>query len=351
MSDRPRTAAMQGGGFYNRNSQLQAANLTSALPLLEDAARNVPLGRTGPVVLADYGASQGRNSMQPIAAAIDTLRPRIGNDRPVEVVHVDLPSNDFASLFTLIDEDAASYLAGREHVYPLAIGRSHFAPVLPPESVHLGWSSNAIHWLSRNPVLVRDHGWASFSASADARAAVDRQLNEDWENFLRARASELAPGGRIICQFLSRGPESHGFEWMAGSFWQSIEDVARDGMISEDELTRMTAPSAGRSREQLEAPFAGGDCYGLKLLDLAIRRAPDPFWDRYQETGDAEALGRTWANLMRAANGPSFVAGLDDGRDADAIFDAVCDRLAARIAAGPRRSESYNVMLVLEKPE
>src|SRR3546814_13507731 len=36
-----KTAAMQGGGFYNRNSTLQAANLTSALPLLEDAARSI----------------------------------------------------------------------------------------------------------------------------------------------------------------------------------------------------------------------------------------------------------------------------------------------------------------------
>src|SRR3546814_2422537 len=31
-----KTAAMQGGGFYNRNSTLQAANLTSALPRSEE---------------------------------------------------------------------------------------------------------------------------------------------------------------------------------------------------------------------------------------------------------------------------------------------------------------------------
>ena len=83
-------AAMQGGGFYNRHSTLQAANLGSALPLLVEAAGTVPAD--GAMIgIADYGASQGRNSMAPMAAAIDALRPRIGPDRPITVSHVDLP--------------------------------------------------------------------------------------------------------------------------------------------------------------------------------------------------------------------------------------------------------------------
>jgi hypothetical protein len=93
---RQTAAAMQGGGFYNRNSGLQAANLTSALPLLEEAARSV--AGAGSVVIADYGSSQGRNSMRPMRAAIEVLRARAGSERPIEVIHTDLPSNDFASL-------------------------------------------------------------------------------------------------------------------------------------------------------------------------------------------------------------------------------------------------------------
>src|SRR3546814_753037 len=50
-----KTAAMQGGGFYNRNSTLQAANLTSALPLLEDAARSIAVDGDRPLVIVDYG--------------------------------------------------------------------------------------------------------------------------------------------------------------------------------------------------------------------------------------------------------------------------------------------------------
>ena len=131
---------MEGGGYYNRNSNLQAAGIELVLPLLEQAARSIPVDHTGsgPLVIADYGASQGRNSMRPIGLAIDALRPRIGADRPVEVIHTDLPSNDFASLFTTLQDGSASYLAGRQRVFPSAVGRSYFEPVLPPGSVHLG---------------------------------------------------------------------------------------------------------------------------------------------------------------------------------------------------------------------
>src|SRR5271156_1713942 len=96
------TTAMQGGGFYNRNSNQQAANLTSALPLLENAARSIPIEGAAPLVIVDFGACQGSNSMRPARAAIETLRAGAGPARPVEVIHTDLPSNDFTSLFTML---------------------------------------------------------------------------------------------------------------------------------------------------------------------------------------------------------------------------------------------------------
>ena len=339
-------AAMQGGGFYNRHSALQAANLASALPLLVEAAAMVPADGWA-VGIADYGASQGRNSMAPLAAAIDSLRPRIGPERPITVSHVDLPSNDFASLFTLLDDDPANYLVGRAGVFPSAIGRSHFGQVLPSHSVDLGWSANALHWMSRQPCPVPDHAWGVFSADAAVRDAVDAQLDADWVHFLQARARELRPGGRLICQFMGRGPETHGFEWMANAFWQSWVEAADAGVLTHDELTRISAPSAGRSTAQIEAPFRDGRAAGLSLVDLAVVQAPDPYWAAYQEHGDTARLGQAWADMMRAANGPSFAAALDPGRDRGAVLDAVTARLAARIAADPQQSCSFNAIVAI----
>ena len=343
---RPATAAMAGGGFYNRNSGLQHANLQSAVPLLEAAARD--LGGDGLVTIADYGASEGRNSLAPMATAIDRLREATP-DRAVQIVHTDLPSNDFASLFTLLDTDPASYLAGRTGVFAAAVGRSYFDAILPPGSVDLGWSSNALHWMSRNPVDVADHGWAILSPSAEAHAAVDAVLADDWLRFLTARSIELRPGGRLVCQFMGRGDDGHGFEWMGGHFWQAIAALRDAGQLTAEEALRMTAPSAGRALEQLTAPFEAGLVPDLNIDHLSRYEAPDPFWDAYQRSGDAPQLGMQWAQLMRAANGPNFVASLDASRDADDILDRLTAILAGRIAADPQRSRSWNVLMVLRK--
>ena len=346
---KPGTAAMQGGGYYNRHSGLQASNLRSAIPLLVDAVGSIVVSPGRSTLIADYGASQGRNSVPPIAAAIDAVRARPDGGGPITIAHTDLPSNDFAALFTMLEGDTASYLHGRDHLYPTAIGRSYFDAILPPASVDLGWSSNALHWLSRNPVDVPDHGWAVFSENRAARDAVDAQLAEDWERFLRARGAELRPGAKLVCQFMGRGPDNHGFEWMANAYWESWRDLAHEGLLSDDELLAMTTPSAGRSIAQIERPFAGGTFAGLRLDFVTTVQAPDPYWDAYQESGDAEQLGRSWATMMRAANGPNFAAGLHPSRDASAMLDAMSLRLARRIAQAPQRSQSYNVMLVLAK--
>lgn len=344
-----KTAAMQGGGFYNRNSTLQAANLTSALPLLEDAARSIAVDGDRPLVIVDYGCSQGRNSMAPMRAAIEALRVRTGEGRAVEVVHTDLPSNDFTSLFTTLDDDPGSYLSGQSNVFPSAIGRSYFDPILPPSRVDLGWSSNALHWLSRNPTDVADHGWAIFSASDTAREAVEQQLADDWRHFLLARSSELREGAKLVCQFMGRGPDTHGFEWMANAFWESLAEMGREGLLSQKELLHMTAPSAGRSVEQIEEPFENGLFAGLSLDHVSVVQAPDPYWEAYSQNGDAQQLGRSWAAMMRAANGPNFAAALAPDRNSEPFLDELSARLAARIAADPQRSRSYNVMVVLGK--
>ena len=65
-SDQPssHSAPMEGGGAYNRGAAVQAAHADLVLPLLEAAARRVPLDATdAPLVLADYGCSQGVNSL------------------------------------------------------------------------------------------------------------------------------------------------------------------------------------------------------------------------------------------------------------------------------------------------
>ncbi|MGO4169315.1 hypothetical protein [Novosphingobium sp. YAF33] len=341
-------ASMAGAGAYNRHSGLQHANLHSALPLWEEAVGTIAANSQGLVRIVDYGASQGRNSLLPMGTAIDLVRDHNGQ-RALEIIHTDLPSNDYTSLFGLLATESDSYLAGRRDVFPMAVGRSYFEQILPSDSVDLGWSSNALHWLSHNPVNVADHGWAVYSNSVLAREAVDDVLAQDLLNFLRARSRELRVGGRLVCQFMGRGGDRHGFEWMAGHFWATLLDLRREGLLDDDDTFMATSPSAGRSLEQLKAPFEQGLLPDLSVVHVSCVRSPDPFWDAYRETGDAEAFGFQWASMMCAANGPNFLAQIGRDRDPERLMKELRTRLATRLAADPQQSVSYLALLSIRK--
>ena len=342
---------MEGAGFYNRNSNLQAAGIELALPLLEEAARTVPLGGAadGPLVIADYGASQGRNSMRPMGVAIDILRDRAGPDRQIEVIHTDLPSNDFASLFTTLQDDSSSYLAGRSRVFPAAVGRSYFEPILPAGRVHLGWNTWTLHWLSRNPGEVSDHAWAMGSASESARQAVRRQLAQDWTSFLAARSAEMAPGAKLVSLAMGATPDVHGWDWVIGELWQAATEMADEGLLSTAELSRFTVPAAGRTVADLQSPFAAGSFFGLSLEHVEVVEAPDPFWDDFQQTGDAEELGRRWEGMLRAVSGQIASASFAGRPDGEALSAELFRRLGARVTAAPQRHQHFVSVVVVRK--
>ena len=91
---------MEGGGSYNLHARIPADGGSLALPYLEEATRCCALrAASEPIVVADDGSSQGKNSLAPMRAAVKCLRARVGAERPVLVVHVDQHANDFNALF------------------------------------------------------------------------------------------------------------------------------------------------------------------------------------------------------------------------------------------------------------
>jgi hypothetical protein len=180
----PSAAPMEGKGFYNKHAAIPAAGGTLALPLLEQAAKRIELDAgSRPIVLADYGSSEGENSLAPMRVAIAVLRARVGHERTIFVYHTDLPDNDFSSLFRVLRSHPDSYLRDEQNVFPSVIGRSFYQQILPPNHVDLAWSSYAAIWLSRIPCRIADHFFALRSTSA-VRAEFARQAATDWEAFL-----------------------------------------------------------------------------------------------------------------------------------------------------------------------
>src|SRR5258708_24989778 len=104
-------APMEGHGAYNRSSLVQAAGSSPAVPLLEKAAQQVSLpAAPEPVVIVDYGSSEGRNSLIPLRAAISILPDPVGREPPSSVVHTGLPGKNFDALFHVLVSDPGTYL-------------------------------------------------------------------------------------------------------------------------------------------------------------------------------------------------------------------------------------------------
>ncbi|MEP9379592.1 hypothetical protein ABLE91_22965 [Aquabacter sp. CN5-332] len=335
-----RPMPMEGHGAYNRNSRVQAAGLLPAVTLLQDATRIVPLeSGTQPVLVADYGASSGRNSLVPMAAAIGVLRERLGPERAISIVHTDLPGNDFTALFQTLEDDPDSYLKGDPAAFASAVGRSFYEQILPPESVTLGWSSWAVQWLSRVPAVIPDQVQIAFSRDPDACAAFARQAAQDWRTFLFARSRELRPGGRLVVLTMAVDDAGEfGYRPLLAAIQATLEGMVREGFIRPDELRLMAIPTVGRSRAELAAPLEDGGLGGLTIAHLEVFHAEDRIWAQFEADGDAQAFGAQWAAFSRASVFPTLAGALEGGRD-DPRAAGFMERLEAgtrvQLAAAP----------------
>ena len=310
---------MEGGGAYNRHAKPQAQGIGSALSLFEQVVRDTAIDDgNDPVVIADYGSSQGKNSLAPVRSAIRTLRARFGPSRPLVVYHVDQPSNDFNALFRVLDGDRERYVLEEPHVFPCAIGRSFYGSVLPPKSVHIGWSSYAVVWLSRIPTLIPGHFFSLRSTGA-VRAEFDRQGAQDWETFLSLRAAELRPGGRLIVvhpNAIAAG-RLPGFLDLMDQANLVLADMVAQGSITADARARMVLGSYPRGRRELLAPFAATGKFQQLILQHCETLVPvDAAWVAYQQDGDEVALAKSHARFFRSTFMPSLASALPgDGNE------------------------------------
>lgn len=343
-----------GSPTYTAASRLRAAGLAPAVNLFAGLAGTVPLPRAPhPVVLCDYGAATGHNSLLPLGAAVSALSGRIRKDQAILVTHTDVAENDFTALFHTLAEDPDSYLHRYPAVYASAVGRSFYQQILPSDSVTLAWSSWAIQWLSRTPA-VDDHLVPALSADAQVRAAAERQAAADWHEFIAFRARELVPEGRLMVLTLGRDDAGEiGLRPLIDTTREVLLDLRAGALITEDELRAMVIPMAGRSEKDLVSPFAPkGRFEGLSVEHLEVGPAEDRFWRQFQADKDAAAFGANWAAFLRASVFGCLFAALAGG-PADPRVPEFGDRLeagvAARLSAAPARMPITLATVVLVK--
>ena len=317
-----RPEAMAGGGQYNEHSTAQLSAAEHAFPLLRQAAAVAPPTSDGSLTIADYGCSEGRNSLAPLRVAIAEMRRVHPADVPISVVHTDLPLNDFSSLFATVADDPGTY-AGPA-VYTSAVGRSFYEHILPPRSVSLGWSSIALHWLSAAPGPLDGIWYTDGTQSQRDRWA--RQAGDDWSRFLDARGRELVPGARLIIVVGSADSAGNsGAETVMTTLRRVAGDMAETGRLPATSLTPI--PAWYRTTTEWHAPFPHV-AFTLEHFDEVV--LGDPIAEQTAD-GDRGQYARDVAEAIRVSFGPSLLAGISQEDRAAIEHELFTERLAAAI--------------------
>ena len=344
---------MEGGGSYNLHARIPAHGGSLALPYLEEAARYLALPPASePIVIADYGSSQGKNSLAPMRAAIRCLRTRVGSERPITVVHVDQHANDFNTLFDVLHSDPERYAMDDPNVFPSAIGRSFYENVFPKEQVDLGWCSYSAVWLSRIPALIPGH-FVSLASTGDVRAAFDRQAADDWKLFLSLRSRELRSGSRLVVVLpgLSDAGVS-GFEPLFHSANAVLEELVEERIIHNDERKRMVLGGYPRRRAQLLEPFStDGQLQSLSVEHCELFDLPDAAWADYQADGNVQALVSRHAQFFRAVFVPSLASAISDAGRRQAFADRLEQQLKQRLSERSTPLHSFVQVMMLAKQD
>lgn len=337
------TTGMIGHGFYDSNSAPQGAATEAVLPWLDAAIAAMELADPPQAIgIADFGCSEGRNSTAVLTRLIAGLRAR--TDRPIATVQSDLPTNDFSALLRNLRPGGAP-LWGPE-VYSSVLGGSMFGRLLPPQSLHLAMTFNAIGFLSRRPLdqlpgyLLPNGpgrpGSAAYVSDTDLAIFAD-QAAADLETFLTARAAELVPGGKLLVEVFGATEAARTCDGIYDVLNDAVLEAVEDGIIDRAAYDRYYQPVYFRTLEELTASVSGPDASLSHLYELdraGAYESPVSFNEARAAGGDIAAYARDYTNFFRAFTEAVLCAAFPD-KEPQSFANDIFARAERRVREDP----------------
>jgi hypothetical protein len=338
---------MKGAGYYDQHSTAQLSTIHALEDWVEQVVADLPLPALAePVRVLDLGSSEGGNAMRLMAAIVVGLRSR--TEQPVQTIYSDLPSNDFNQLFANLE--AASRIALFDAgVYPAAVGGSFYSALLPPGTIHLATSFNAIQWLDRLPAvpLLNGVGYRrphparpGLTVSPQVTAAFQRQAEQDLTRFLECRARELVPGGQLLLATPGDSDQACIADGIADVLNDACLDLVATGRLEREEYERLTMPCYWRTVAELLAPLerASSPVRGVFAVERAeALEVVPPFIVAFRRGGDVAAYAAAYTGFLRAVSEPVVRAALNQPEGSPATVESLYERIRARLLAEPQR--------------
>ncbi|KAL3751286.1 hypothetical protein ACJRO7_012153 [Eucalyptus globulus] len=265
--------AMNGGNgpySYAQNSSYQKGVAVAAMGMIKEALpatldlNHLSSSSPDPIIrIADFGCSTGLTSIQAIETVIQCLLDLI---KPIkhspfrtlefQAIFNDLPTNDFNTLF--------ANLPKKRRYYAMVVPGSFYGRLLPTASIHLAFSSLALHWLSRVPQEILDKSSCAWngerihyeSSPAEVVGAYAAQFERDMEAFLSARAEEMVSGGLVFMVVPGAPDLVRESQATLGSaielLGSCLVDMANTGIISKAKVESFNLPIYFPSEKELK---------------------------------------------------------------------------------------------------
>jgi len=254
---------MSGGGVYSLATIGAKDVIDRAMPRVLSAIDSMRAARLQDDVhwtFSDMGCADGGTSLDLWRTVINHLRDNDARD--IQIIYADQANNDFNALVKILHglTEFDAYLPQFENVRVLESGASFYTPILPANSLDLGFSATAMHWLSTLPCRLSEH--------VHMVGAVGQ------------RAREMRSGAKLVLVNFCIDEEGRHLGHTGGvnmferfnANWQSLLD---QGTIDADEYHAMTLPQYYNTVEEFSAPLLdpASEVYasGLRLSDLQGR--------------------------------------------------------------------------------
>ncbi|XP_054793942.1 S-adenosyl-L-methionine:benzoic acid/salicylic acid carboxyl methyltransferase 3-like [Prosopis cineraria] len=273
-----------GEASYANNSLVQQKVLTLTKPIREEAITTLCC-KTLPerLVIADLGCSSGPNTFFVVSEVIKTVEKLCRElnllSPEYQVFLNDLPGNDFNNIFRSLgsfnDRLSREMVSRVGHGFLAGIPGSFYGRVFPLRSLHFGYSSYSLQWLSQVPKGVENNKgniYMARTSPSNVLKAYYQQFQKDFSLFLECRAKEVVEGGFMVLTFLGRKSDDPSskegcliWELMA----TALNDMASMGIIKEEEVDSFNIPQYTPSPSEVEQEIVKQGSFSINSMEVS----------------------------------------------------------------------------------
>jgi len=304
--------SMKGAGYYSDKTAGAKNAIDKTQKVIENAIKRIP--PTDILRFADFGSADGGTSQEMWSNIIKLIREK-GDERQIEILYTDLASNDFSTLFKTMQgmhgNINLAFQKNFSNIYVHGCGTGFHDQLMANNSLTLGFSATAMHYVSERPCLIKNHVHMTGANESEKQLFKD-QAYKDWENILLNRSKELIKGGRFVCINFGIDEQGRclgntGGNIMFDNFTKNWKYLQDQGIITNQEFINATFTQHYRTVEEFRKPFEDKDSLisnsGLVLKSCETMITECPYMAHYLNNKDnisSEEYAKTLIPTMRS---------------------------------------------------